>query len=323
MSYNFSKSEVIAADANSLMKESERDPYDRFVAAYGELGAQPCPFCSQTPKRFYSERIWTVNDSWRLWSPGGPGGDEDAWTDTHMVICPNCMWFRAKSVYMHDQDTYVTDYFGTYQERTSGLSALPIERIEAHLARKWEDWKELTAGQAEDLVAGVFAEHMDAKVHYTTNGVYSPDGGIDFVLVETQTGLEYAFQVKRRLTDKPESVRPIREFIGGVALHGYERGYFVTFAPRTTKAAEQEVKQGRASLARRGLSIQVIDGSRLYDILRNSRNAHLRDHWVLDGQVWSTTEDAWYEIPLTTDRIIATDLVTGGPRSLKEILATL
>src|SRR6266702_3924811 len=187
MSYNFSKSQVIAAKANTLMEESERDPYERFVAKYGDLGAQRCPFCDEVPKRFYSLRVWTVGNE--------PSGHEDAWEDTHMIICPRCMWFRAKCYYMHDLDRYVTNYFGTYQERTCPLSMLPLERIEAHLARKWEDWKEITARQAEDLVAGVFAEHLDAKIHYTSDGVYSPDGGIDFVLVETETGLEYAFQV--------------------------------------------------------------------------------------------------------------------------------
>ena len=55
--------------------------------------------------------------------------------------------------------------------------------------------KELTAARAEQAIAAIFREHLKCEVIYTSNGVYTPDGGIDFVLVNSERGLEYAFQV--------------------------------------------------------------------------------------------------------------------------------
>jgi hypothetical protein len=319
MIYNFSRSEIFSVAADSLMKAAEREPYDVFVRSYGFLGPQPCPFCGEIPKRFYYETTWTIGNE--------PGGKEDAWKDTHLLLCPRCVWFRGSSHYMTGNgDIYATQYYSSYQKSDADISTLPLARLEQHLARQWADWKELTPGQAENLVAGVFAEHLDAQVHYTTDGVYSPDGGIDFVLVETNTGLEYAFQVKRRLTADPERIQPIREFIGAMAVQGYDRGYYVTFAPRMTKAAQQEVKRGQTQLLKHGLSIDVIDGTQLRDLLRNSRRAHVREHILLAGlpDFAPPSSEVWYEIPLETDSLtVPKQLLAGRPVALNEMLTAL
>ena len=319
MSYNFSKSEVLSVEANSLMDPPDRVPFDSFIASYGKLGPEPCPFCSEKPRRFYYAYIWTHGAK--------ADSKEEAWQDTHLLVCPRCVWFRIESTFFTENaDAYATHHYSSYQRRTSDLSSLPLERLEAHLARKWEDWKEMTAGQAEDLIAGIFSEHLDAKIHYTTNGVFSPDGGIDFVLVETKTGLEYAFQVKRRLTDKPERVRPIREFIGSLALKGYKKGYFVTFAPRVTKTAEKEIKEGTSELAMLGKSINVVDGTRLYDILRNSRDAHLQDHRLLAPfpSLPLPAKQEWHEIPLEQDTLIVPkSMLSASSLSITDILKAI
>jgi restriction endonuclease Mrr len=222
-------------------------------------------------------------------------------------------------------DIFNSHYYSSYQKRETKVSDDVLDELEKQLTRQVSDRKELSPGRAEDLVAGVFSEHLNSKIHYTTNGVYTPDGGIDFVLVETNTGIEYAFQVKRRLTDKAERVQPIREFIGAVALQGYNHGYFVTFAPRLTKTIEKELEQGRESLSKKGMSIEVIDGKTLYDVIGHLRNAHLRGHPLLDGKSWGfeSKQSEWHEVPLeVTESIVPKQLWADASVSLKQIVET-
>lgn len=115
----------------------------------------------------------------------------------------------------------------------------------------------------------MFREHLDCEIIYVTNGVYAPDGGIDFVLINTQNGLEYAFQVKRRLTDAPERVHEVREFIGAVALSKYEHAYYVTTADRFTSAVEREFETGVSELRKHNIQATLVDADALRTILRS------------------------------------------------------
>jgi Restriction endonuclease len=314
MAYKFSESALLRVDVNSLSGPiSNRAGYDAFIQRYGEdRGAHRCPFCSSTPQRFYREHDFSHD----------PGN----WSTSTLVVCPACLWFRAAKYFMNnDGDVFNTHYYCSYQEGDVSMSDLPLTEIEKHLARHWNDRYELTPAQAEDLVASVFSEFLHCDIHYTTNGVYSPDGGVDFVLVESNTGIEQAFQVKRRLTDKPERVQPIREFIGTMALRGYEHGCFVTFAPRLTRTALTELEQGRQTLASKGTTIDVVDGTRLHDIIRRFRASHLRDHPLLTGiRLGKTEEDAWHAIPLDAHGTMVERALLEGPKlSLNRLLAAL
>jgi hypothetical protein len=160
--------------------------------------------------------------------------------------------------------------------------------------RNWGDRKLITAGQAEALVADVFRDVLDAEVFYSSNGVYAPDGGIDFVLVQTASGIEYAFQVKRRLTDRPECVEEVRAFLGAVASSHYSHAFYVTTSPRFTSAAQEELKSGGVHLAQHGIQIELVDGERLSAFLRQGATVSkpFSDLW----QRFQGIDAPWFEV---------------------------
>jgi Restriction endonuclease len=315
MSYNFSRSEVISAEISSLTPPQKRGPFESFQRTYGaDIALQFCPFCTETPQRFYSEHNYP--------------NDAGCYRTVQLVLCPKCLWFRAACYFNNnDLQAFDTHYYAAYRECTSGVSSLPLVALETHLARQWKDTREMTPAQAEDLVAHVFADHLSCEVHYVTNGVFAPDGGIDFVLIESGSGIEYAFQVKRRLTDKSERIRPIREFIGSMTLRGYDRGFFVTFAQRLTGAAHRELREGRQNVGEK--TIEVVDGGRLYGLIRNFRAAHLRGHPLLQPDFQndlglSAINQEWHRVPLDANAVYVKDkLVVGPALSVGEVLASL
>ena len=109
---------------------------------------------------------------------------------------------------------------------------------------------------------------MDADIEYVTDGVFVPDGGVDFVLVRRSDGKKIAFQVKRRQNDAPERVQPVREFIGAIAGTPYREGYFVSTAERFTRTVVREIEAGAQYHKERGIEIQLVDGSRLRELLK-------------------------------------------------------
>ena len=76
-----------------------------------------------------------------------------------------------------------------------------------------------------------------------------------------------AFQVKRRQTEKNESVRPVREFIGAMANSKFNEGIYVTTAPHFTKYAQKEFRSAEYNLLNKKMRISLIDGSRLKNLL--------------------------------------------------------
>ena len=105
---------------------------------------------------------------------------------------------------------------------------------------------------------------------YTSNGVYSKDGGIDFVLVNSEKGIECAFQVKRRLTGKPEPIRYVREFLGAVAMSPYDKCYYVTTSSRFTQSGSQ-VLSAQPFLQHRQIECHLVNGKHLLQLLRTTR----------------------------------------------------
>ena len=84
---------------------------------------------------------------------------------------------------------------------------LSIEELRAHLARYWDQHIDLSAQQAEDLVASVLREHCGGDVVKITANANAADGGIDLVLISDNGEVRRAVQVKRRLTRAVEGVQ--------------------------------------------------------------------------------------------------------------------
>ena len=140
-------------------------------------------------------------------------------------------------------------------------------------------------------------------MHYLSDGVYAPDGGIDFVLVEGDSGLSTAFQIKRRISHKSESVIPVREFIGSLLLQNYSKGCYVTFADQFSKACRAELSRGAEFLASKNLTVELVDGDRLNYILRQHKQAHLANH-PLRTENGNPSRSGWHEVQLEAARMI-------------------
>jgi hypothetical protein len=240
----------------------ESEKFARISEAYGRPESiLLCPYCGLVPRLFQRHEWFSIDITSNEW--------QTEWGYWHaLFICQHCTWI---SFYEHRDDYEDGWLVASHATRTISKHQLqsntPIAEIRKHLARKWGDYKHISAKQAEDVVAEIFADHLDAQIHYVSNGVYSPDGGIDFVLVETKSGLEYAFQVKRRLTEKVERVHEVREFLGTLAGSRFNHGYYVTFAPKFSRALHDELNQRRGRLELRRLHLDVIDGAKMKELI--------------------------------------------------------
>lgn len=232
----------------------------------------------------------------------------------HLKACPACGWWSAMGV----DHGYLTTWLdiAILKKFDLGSNDAPLREIRRVLTRDWRYSKYISAQKAEDLVASVFKEHFDCEIHYITNGVFAPDGGIDFLLV-TKGSSEYtAVQVKRRRSDHAEPVSEIRAFLGAVALSNFNKGIYVTTAERFTRTVERAIKSGYESLGRRELSIELVDGGRLRGLCKldepdEESIKNLTEAVVLTSNWWHGNEGSILDLP------------TGGGKSLDEVLISL
>lgn len=248
----------------SALTNAEAFENDRIIQVHGEIDRPNCPYClNPNVPRFASVPI----------EP--PNGHMDSYCCRHLLrVCGVCGWFRyrlwAWDLLWGGTLPGESQTIGVLSKQPLDADELPLRELCHYLSTHWGDRTIVSAANAERIVASVFAEHLDCEITYVTNGVYSRDGGIDFVLVNTATGINYAFQVKRRQSDRPERVQEVREFIGSVAMSPFNHAYYVTTADRFTKAVAAEVKRSSDELSKRRMDVQLVDGRRLYEILRSS-----------------------------------------------------
>nr|WP_246812763.1 restriction endonuclease [Ensifer sp. ENS07] len=178
--------------------------------------------------------------------------------------------------------------------------------IRKHLLRRWEDRKLISAQQAEDLVASLLQEHHGGQVIRTTANANSPDGGIDLYLAYGDDGMvRRAVQVKRRIATDTEPVDEVRNFVGAMVLTGSDRGIFVTTASRFSTIAQ--AVPGIAKEAKFKLELELVDGERLFEILRATSGTMTAQFppRVEPNQEWRGPKGR---------KIVARDLFTGDIR---------
>lgn len=159
-------------------------------------------------------------------------------------------------------------YHAVYSEVPVELTELTIPQLQSHLRRRWDDRKHMSSQQAEELVAALLQEHYQGEVLRVTANANSKDGGIDLYVIHDNGAVKRAVQVKRRQTRDTESVQEIRNFVGAMILDGAELGVFVTTASRfTAPAAAIPANEG---LTRKKLTLELIDGQKLYELLEHS-----------------------------------------------------
>lgn len=212
-------------------------------------------------------------------SPLKPGFGQLSWL--HLEICPSCGWWHFRQDYeTSDPEQPAEVIRSTWWELTHALQAeielgtttLPIDALQKHLLRRWEDRKLISAQQAEDLVASLLQEHHGGQVIRTTANANAADGGIDLYLALGDDGsLRRAVQVKRRIAKDTEAVKEVRNFVGAMVLSGADTGIFVTTASRFTRDAR--AVPGKARAAKFKLQLDLVDGNMLYELLRTTSRA--------------------------------------------------
>lgn len=236
--------------------------YDLLYQSPEELRAKPfyrvhghfshtrtCPYCSTNVYIFRSDDTYS--------------GIE------FLKACPVCNWWRYMSRTWHTTTDF--EQVAIMSKRSVAEDNTPLEEIRKFLIRNWGDRRQISAHKCEEVVAFVFKEFLDCEVRYLTNSVFAKDKGIDFVLVNDARGVAYAFQVKRRQTEKRECVKCVREFIGCLAESPYNKGYFVTTADSFTKDAWIEYDDSYDTLRQRGLEVSLVDGTSLFKMLKSAR----------------------------------------------------
>lgn len=166
---------------------------------------------------------------------------------------------------------------------------LPIETLRNHLARYWDQRVDISAQQAEDLVGSILTEHHGGEIVKLTANANAPDGGVDLIVVHEGGDIRRAVQVKRRLKRDVEGVQEVRNFVGAMLLRGERRGTFVTTASQFSKPAR--ALPGNPNLVHARLSLELIDGERLHEMLERPALAgdlSLPSTMSLDGD-WTTS----------------------------------
>jgi hypothetical protein len=197
-------------------------------------------------------------------------GDMDTiYTHMRLSVCPKCYWWRALIHPVPEGEVY--EFISIMNKKHVSSDDIPIEELRNHLLKHWGHRKIISPKKCEQLVESVFKNYYNCEVHYNSNSVYSKDGGIDLIFVKKNEGVSAVIQVKRRQTDKPESVQCIREFIGSVAQSKYNHGYFVTTADNFTRDANIEFNNSIENLNQRNIELHLINGTHLFDLLTNCR----------------------------------------------------
>jgi hypothetical protein len=238
---------------------------DGFLSQYGHFEKHAdCPYCGS--------RLAIIETSLA----------KTGWEESvRLKICGLCGWWRGYSdgnyLYINQTFCFPGEYDRPQQEYVSILTTFdvssdsaPLREIKSILANNWHYSKHISAKRAQDLVAEVFSNSLNCEVEYLADSVFSPDGGVDFVLV-THNGGRIAFQVKSRQGRSPESVIPVRSFIGAMALSGFQQGFFVTTADRFSVSAVREIRQRRLNLREASLHLTLVDGSQLRTLLEMDR----------------------------------------------------
>jgi restriction system protein len=297
------------------------DSYDHVDADSGEIDfpraivTNRCPICGES----FVDLVHLVSDT----------------VEHGLSLCVGCGWWH----FHHDQklrhgdqdadDAYDARplsfarwwemYHGALDRIDLSDETLPIETLRSRLARYWDQRTDITAQQAENLVASVLREHHGGEIIRLTANAYAADGGIDLIIVSDGGTVRRAVQIKRRLKRNAESVQDVRNFVGALVLAGERHGTFVTTASSFTRAARTLPMS--PSLARARLSLELIDGEQLLELLQPAAlqcelalppTMSLDDTWI----AMSAPDGHFHEVP-------ARDLLLGDLRRLAPLARAL
>lgn len=160
-------------------------------------------------------------------------------------ICYKCGWWQiTEKEHLEDlglsHDPFI--YHSILERVEENSERAKIITLRQSLQKDWEGRKNLSAGDAAEIVRDIMKEHYNCNVIHTQGNVNTPDGGIDLLVGHDGQKVLAAVQVKRRKNGDPEGISHVREFVGALAIQGQKNGVFVTTAERFTRTVHKEQK---------------------------------------------------------------------------------
>jgi hypothetical protein len=222
-----------------------------------------CPFCGTRLAKRYREYGYARDYRWEdfVW---------ESWA------CLACGWWWDGSIPERSFSRGMTT--AAVLARASGV---PQQLVTA-LSEVRKDAKallEMPPAKFEHFVGGMLREFYNCDVVFCGR---SHDGGIDLILIDSDSG-HIPIQVKRR--SKPEHVEAVslvREFRGAMLLRGYDRGRIVTTADHFSREAVRAARPEPEHLVSQ--EIDLVDCRRLFDIMALLCSPTGSDHlWHLCG----------------------------------------
>lgn len=163
---------------------------------------------------------------------------------THLYTCTECKWWSVRESGSDAEVDCEWDCIVTGVAKQWDLSSkdVPTSILKDYFEKndRTIDFKVLDAYVFEKLIAECLRyEYAPCEVHHVGARGGRGDSGIDIYLIKDDT--EWLIQVKRRLTDNPESVDTIRLLNGVLLRDGKYNGMVVTSAASFTRTSEAEI----------------------------------------------------------------------------------
>lgn len=232
--------------------------YQKSAKTYTDINQ--CPYCSSNLLNVFDERPF--------------GMDPASNISNHLVRSCDCCgwWFYDYVLWGYLDEIYSWTYYeGVLKAFNVASLDLPISTLKNHLAKNFDDIRNIHPRKFEELCQAIFREHLDCEVRLTA---YSKDGGID--LYAFNGDQQYAIQLKRRMGPVTESVKAVREFIGAMVVHGAFNGIYCTTADHFSQDAVNESKS--PFVRESGICLELVDYGQLLSMFDINKK-YLEDPW--------------------------------------------
>lgn len=173
---------------------------------------------------------------------------------SRVLTCENCGWWcTGERTDVGNSEVRISTVFGILHEFDLTSASTPVEVLNAEISQWIHRLDSAHPNRMEDFIQGCLSGVFDCEVSQIG---YTRDGGIDLFVLRGNEDI--AVQVRRRRSDKTESVAPIREFLGAALLKNTRNLLYAS----TAKKFSNEAK----ATARRAIKLDLVDTYELLDL---------------------------------------------------------
>ena len=220
-----------------------------------------CPYCREQTSIVYSDAGRRDHNDWIT--------PTSEFRTVTAFSCHRCNWWDVEYAVQFDvgmaRIEHLTLTHGILKSYDVKDLGVPVATLREVVESRMDLLNQIHPKKMEELVGSVFGDFYDIDEVRLCGK--SHDGGIDLVLVQSETPI--AVQVKtRRTPNKGESVAAVRDFLGAMTLRDFTSGIFVTTADRfslsSQNAARSILSKGRVSM------FELVDRNRFLDMVRET-----------------------------------------------------